>query len=94
VAAEQESTKTEEKPAEKPSISDKQANREKIRITMLQATNREKALALAVKLTEEMPDMDYEITSELQYVIQHNKWLGIRNKNDQKHHLKATLMQR
>ena len=30
---------------------------------MLQATNREKALALAVKLTEEMPDMDYEITS-------------------------------
>ncbi|HNL81193.1 MAG TPA: hypothetical protein PKL69_12725, partial [Agitococcus sp.] len=72
--------KTEEKPAEKPSISDKQANREKIRITMLQATNREKALALAVKLTEEMPDMDYEITSELQSVIQHNKWLGIEIK--------------
>ena len=63
------STKTEEKPAEKPSISDKQANREKIRITMLQATNREKALALAVKLTEEMPDMDYEITSELQFCL-------------------------
>ena len=47
---------------------------------MLQATNREKALALAVKLTEEMPDMDYEITSELQFVIQHNKWLGIEIK--------------
>ena len=48
---------------------------------MFQATNREKALAfLAVKLTEEMPDMDYEITSELQSVIQHNKWFGIEIK--------------